>query len=154
MARASEKTKKQTLRSYGLDELKVVLATRPADILAQREDVRDAQRALTEAEMEISVLEAELSADIASEINRETGKTAFSNETARRAELVVRMNKDPNCRIIQRQFILAKDNYERAKDQVDKLIDELKSYRYIAKIVSAELEYLSSEVEEEETESF
>lgn len=136
------------LDGYDTAEIKHSLAQYPDAIKAQKASVRNFYNQFRDSEAERALAEAELIVEIANEVNPTTGKPLYSNDGARKAELMKRQNTDATYRRLA-EFTRKMENlYLAAQDELEALCEKLKSYRYIARLVSAELELMASEVEE------
>lgn len=131
------------LAQYETDLLKSKLRTFPALIKAQKQKVREAREAFNQAEMDRTLEEANLMTDIAAEIDTVTGKAKFSNDKTRQAELTKRKQNNDVYKAAEQSAKEAEYRLNEAQDELDRLIDEYKSYRYIVALTTQELALLA-----------
>jgi len=137
------------LAQYETDLLKSKLRTFPALIKAQKQKVREAREVFNQAEMDRVLEEANLATDIAAEIDPATGKPKFSNDKTRQAELVKRKLTSEDYKIAEQSAKKAEYRLNEAQDELDKLMDEYRSYRYIVALTTQELALLADSEQEE-----
>ena len=133
------------LNELNTQSLKESLASYPLRILEAKANVRAAHARFRDAEEGRALREAELTADIAAEVNRETGKPAFSNDGARKAELMKRMSIDAEYATALSKCRKAEEAHCAAQDQLEMWTETFKAARFIARITAAELELLASD---------
>src|SRR5690554_3581675 len=93
---------REILDDLGTDLFKEKLLTLPGKIDAQKTKIRELRETRAEAEQVRALKEAEIMSDIISDVNPDTGKPAFSNETARNAERLRRMATDKEYQRVAR----------------------------------------------------
>ncbi|MDN5324141.1 MAG: hypothetical protein PWQ67_2595 [Clostridia bacterium] len=141
------------LAQYETDMLKSKLRTFPSIIKAQKQKVRDAREEFKETDQMRAIHEADLMTDINAEKDPVTGKAMFSNDKTRQAELLRRKQNDFAYQEAERAAKAAQIKLNEAEDELDRLIDEFKSYRYIVGLTTQELALLASEEREIDSES-
>lgn len=139
------------LAQFETDMLKTKLRQAPEIIKEQKKTIRELRERFKTAEVDRSIAEANIVTDISAEVNPATGKAMFSNVEARNAELAKRKNNDSVYLAAAREAREAGYRLEESQDELEKLQDDYKSYRYITKLTTAELElFATSEGEAEE----
>lgn len=139
----------QFLETYNTRHIKEELLNFPNEIMNQKDLIRRAKDAFKEADLPRQMLEIEMIDDIAAEINSATGKATFSNEKARENELAKRKAKNPEYQELQRQAKEAARELAAAEDELERLENKFKAYRYVAALVTAELSVIVGGLAEE-----
>ena len=121
------------------DLLKRELYAFPERVKEQKAVIRELRNVFKDAELELKMAEADLVTDIAVETNPNNGKPAYSNKEAREAELERRKAKCPNCQDAAKAVREVGYNLEEAQDELEKLQDEYKSYRYVVALATQEV---------------
>jgi len=145
---------KKANAEYILDELdthniKLRLYTFPQRLKYQKAICRQHRTEHEEAMQAKLLIEAELTADIAAAVN-EAGKAAYSNDTARRAELTRRMNLSEEYQTAAHAARQAEYAVSEAQDELSRLEDEFKALRIVARLVSEEVALYASDGTENE----
>ena len=130
---------REILDNLGTELLKEKLLTLPGKIEAQKATIRQLREAYAEAEQARALKEAEIMTDIIAEVNLNTGKPVFPNETARNAERLRRMAADEEYQQVARAAKEAEMALNQAQDELQSLYDEFKAVQYVAQIVSYEV---------------
>ena len=130
---------REILDDLGTDLFKEKLLTLPGKIDAQKTQIRELRETRAEAEQARALKEAEIMSDIISDVNPDTGKPAFSNETARNAERLRRMATDKEYQRVARMAKNMEMQVNQAQDTLQSLYDEFKATQYVAQIVSYEV---------------
>lgn len=135
----------ELLHEYETRLLKDKLLEFPGLIRRKKDELSQARRQLSEAQNARTEAEALLVSIIATEINPNTGKPAYSNAEARAAELINRKKQSAEyqqaekiCRDIEAQVNSLQFDLER-------LQDEFKSYRYVVDLTARELALMASD---------
>ena len=139
----------ELLAEYETRLLKDRLLEYPSMILTQKAAIRTARENYNEAAQEVAMLEADISTDIAAELDPNTGKAKFSNDKTRQAELLRRKAADPVCTEATQRLKQAERNLGEAQDALDAMQDKFKAYRYIVRLTAEELALMASEEQEE-----
>ena len=132
------------------DLLKRRLYDFPEQIKEQKKVIRELRNMFKDAERELKMAEADLATDIAAEKDPNTDKLVYSNKEAREAELERRKAKCPNCQDAAKAAREAGYKLEEAQDELDKLQDQYKSYRYVVRLVTQELALFALDEEQED----
>jgi len=144
----------EILSAYDAENLRNRLLQFPALIREQKTRTATTRQAFKEAEQVKAEAEAELTLAVAAEINPNTGKPAFSNAEARAAELARRKKDDPAyleaCRRAREAEMAAN---EAQFDDLEKLWDEFKAYRYVADLTARELALMAAGADEDQEEA-
>lgn len=90
-------------------ELPGEIAGRRKDLNTLRDQMRTVRQSLADAELGLKEAEAALIAEIAGEVSPGTGKPAFSNDAARKAELAIRKKDDGDYIAAMEHYIYARD---------------------------------------------
>ena len=130
---------REILEDLGTDLFKEKLLALPGKIDAQKTKIREFREAYAEAEQARALKEAEIMTDIIAEVNFNTGKPVFPNETARNAERLRRMATDEEYQQVARAAKKAEMALNQAQDELQGLYDEFKAVQYVAQIVSYEV---------------
>lgn len=139
------KTAEQILENYGTASLIGALRDDlPRKITQVKEIVRNHRDTYLQAEQGRQLLEAGLMTDIAAEIDPNTGKSAYSNEKTRAAELLNRKAKDEDYQLADDEAKKAKMNYEAVQDELDELLTRNRNYLAVVNLIAAELNLLAN----------
>lgn len=115
----------------------------PGEIRAQKERVKQARRALKDAQATLNACEAEIVAVICAAVNSDTGKAAFSNDKTRDAEIVRRKANNPTCKAAELAVRAAEEEASVAEFDLERLFDEFQAYRYVVDLTARELALLA-----------
>ena len=132
------------------DLLKRRLYDFPVQIKGQKAEIRDLRESHNTLQRELKMIEADMAADIAVEKDPNTGKPVYSNKEARDAELERRKWQDPGYQAAALSAREAGYKLEEAQDELDKLQDQYKSYRYVVRLVTQELALFALDEEQED----
>ena len=138
------------LGEYNTRHIKAKLLELPALIRAQKTKVNEARQEAEDANADRAVEEANLMMSILGEIDAK-GKSLYSNAESRAAELS-RRKADPESEDYQIAAKAARDadmDLKDAQADLERLMDEYKSYRYIARLTAAEMELIADCTENE-----
>ncbi len=139
------------LAEFETKTLKSRLREFPALIKAQKDVIRQARSTLEELESDRKMIEADIMTEVSCAVDPRTGKPQFSNDKSRAAELMRRCSDAQDYRHtagLAREAAMA---VEEAQDELERLQNDFRSYRYIVSLTTAELELLAGcEVEEED----
>jgi hypothetical protein len=108
----------------------------PENIRQQKEAVRAAGRAIIETREEVEYQEAILKAEIESEVSPSNGKPIFSNEGARKAELIRRKKNSAEYQEALKALRDAEDIQSSAQFELDKLTDKFNGAMYASRIIA------------------
>ena len=139
----------ELLAEYETRLLKDRLLEYPSMILSQKAVIRDARGTYNEAAQEAAILEADISTDIAAEMDPASGKAKYSNDKTRQAELMKRKAADPVCVEATKRLRETERSLGMAQDALEALQDKFKAYRYIVRLTAEELALMASEEQEE-----
>ena len=139
----------EMLAEYETRLLKDRLLEYPSMILSQKAVIRDARGTYNEAAQDVAILEADISTDIAAEVDPNTGKAKYSNDKTRQAELMKRKAADPVCKDATQRLKEAERSLGEAQDALEAMQDKFKAYRYIVRLTAEELALMASEEQEE-----
>jgi len=131
------------LDAYNTENLRHSLMEYPKRIREARQAVNQARKAYKDAELERATAEAEMILLISNETD-EKGKPRFSNQEARNAELIRRKATDPNYLELANKVAEAEAALNEAQDQLQQLLDEYQSLRYMSRLVIAEMSVISA----------
>lgn len=126
------------LADLNVARIKAELLGYPDVILEQKKVVRSRREAYAAADMERSIVEAELVTSIAGEVNP-AGKPAYSNAEARAAELARRKAADASYQEAARTAKNAEFALAEATDRLEAMQEKYRSYRYVAQLVAGEM---------------
>lgn len=140
------------LTIYETGNLKTKLLEFPALIQAQKKKIRVLRDTFKDADTECGIIEADLASQISAETDPNTGKPKFSNKEARDAELLKRKTRDTGYIAANQQARQARYAMNEAEDELEALQDKYRSYRYVVRLVSAELELMAGDAGGEEVE--
>ena len=137
------------LVQYETDLLKSKLRGFPYIIKEQKQKVREAREIFSQADMDRTLEEANLMTDIAADIDPGTGKARYSNDKTRQAELIRRKLNSDDYKVAEQSSKEAEYVLNETQDELDQLVDEFKSYRYIVSLTTQELALLAGSEQEE-----
>lgn len=132
----------QILAAYDTENLRHSLAQYPRRIYDARQAVNQARKAWKDAELERATAEAEMILLISNETD-EKGKAKFSNQEARNAELIRRKATDPKYLELANKVAEAEAALNEAQNQLQQLLDEYQSLRYMSRLIIAEMSVIS-----------
>ena len=138
------------LKEYGAEGLRNMLVNFPHDILYQKGVVRVKREKHEDARLEHDLREAELLSEITCATMPESGKPMFSNETARKAELMKRQQVDAEYRQKFQAMRTAENELGEEQDKLECMADKFKAMRYVVGLMTQELALLASEEYENE----
>lgn len=138
---------REILDNLGTELFKEKLLTLPAKIEAQKQKIRELREVYTEKEQARALREAEIMSDIISEVNPNTGKPAFSNDTARNAEKLRRMAADEEYQRMAREAKEAEMAVNQAQDELERLHDEFKANQFVSQLLSYEVALFANTLE-------
>lgn len=133
------------LSELNTEYIKRQLMEFPGKIVAKKAEARKLREAVSEADQGRAMLEAMLTTDIADEVDPNTGKARYSNEKARAAELMKRKVESVEYQEARKEARRAQFALSGAEDELAALVDKFKAMRYVARLVSAELELLAGD---------
>lgn len=139
----------QFLDQYNTRNIKEELLFFPERIKAQKEIIRKEKDAFKDADQPRQMLEIEMIDAIAVEVNPDTGKARFSNDKARENELAKRKANSPEYQNLRTQAREAGRELAAAEDELERLVEKFKAYRYVAALVTAELSVIAGSLAEE-----
>jgi hypothetical protein len=128
---------------YNTMDIKNSLMELPDRIAIQKGIVRKFRDAFREADLPRQMLELEMIDDIAADINCETGKKAFSNDSLRAAELKRRKAKDEDYQELQVQAKEAERELSAAEDELERLNNRFTAYQHVSDFVAAEMNLMA-----------
>lgn len=137
------------LNQFDTTNLKEQLLAYPERIKEQKLIVSQKRQVLKDAELSVKEAEAVLVMEIASEVN-ENGKAKFSNAESRNAELLARKKVSAEFNFAESDRRNAEVDLEEAQAELERVCDEYKSYRYIARLTAEELAVINNLSENEE----
>lgn len=131
-------------RHLDLDNLLNLLRELPVAIRQQQETVTNLRRQLDDARTELETAEAFLMVTITEAVDPKSGKPAYPNETARKAELAKRRQFDPAyvqaaSRVRELESALAS-----AQADLDLLINRFAAARKLAELTAARLHLMAA----------
>jgi len=135
-------TASEILKQFNTAEIKEKMAEFPGRIQAAKGFLNVMRETLKDAEQELKEAEAMLATKIALETNG-NGKPKFSNEKMWQAELVKRQKTDENYREALKNLREAQRAHDNAQLNLDRVYDEFRTMRYIARLTEAELRIIS-----------
>ena len=133
------------LSELNTDHIKRQLQEFPDRIVSKKAEARLLREDAKDADRERAMLEAVMASEISDERNVDTGKPRFSNDKAREAELMKRKGESADyqsARLVARHAQFALSGVE---DELEALADKFRAMRYVARLVSAELELLAGD---------
>jgi hypothetical protein len=134
------------LQDYETQRLKNKLLEFPGLIKAQKQKIRLLRDTFKDADAARAIIEADLATDINAETDPNSGKAKYSNEKARAAELMKRKAANEDFKVADKQARQAGYTLGEAEDELEALQDKYRSYRYVVRLVSAELELMAGDV--------
>lgn len=137
------------LQELDTQHIKTELMRYPEVIKMQKDEVRRWREQQKDVEFELAIIEADIMANIVAETNG-NGKPKFSNDKARQAELLKRKHTDPECQELIKKLKHTERELERELDELERLQDEFKSCRYIARLAAEEIALWAGREENEE----
>jgi hypothetical protein len=141
------------IAAYNTDNIRAFLLDMPERIQQAKEAYNAARRASVDADNERKAAEADLAMAIAAETD-DKGKAKYGNVEARTAELTRRKVRDRNPEGYYKAHLAAR-NAEAAADtaltEYERQCDRFKSYRYIARLIAAEILLLADDDEATDT---
>ena len=132
------------LGDFNTRNIKTKLIELPALIRASKQTVNEARQEADAANTDRQTEEANLLVDILAEVDAK-GKPVFSNAESRAAELT-RQKANPrndDYQVAAEAARSADMAWKDAQADLERLIDEYKSYRYIARLTAAEMELIA-----------
>ena len=139
----------QFLDQYNTRNIKEELLYFPERIWTQKEIIRKEKDSFKDADQPRQMLEIEMIDNIAIETSPVTGKAMFSNDKARENELAKRKSTSPEYRELRQQAREAARTLAAAEDELERLENKFKAYRYVAALVTAELSVIAGSLAEE-----
>lgn len=130
---------RQIEADLGVDQILRELAELPDAIRRQQEAVRAARQAVDEARADVENIEAALMAVINTELDPRTGKPAFSNDTARKAELARRKSADEAYQAASKKLAEAQKALDGAQFDLDYLVNRFSAVRARARLTTERL---------------
>ncbi len=135
---------KAYLTSLDLWGLKKRLNELPTQIAAAKAAAANARQQFDQAKQTVESVKANIMAEIAAEINPNSGKAAFSNAEARAAELTKRISTDAEFIAAQAAKDQAEKEMVQAQIEAERLQDQFSGTRMVAELTAAELKFLAS----------
>ncbi len=135
----------QILAQFQTQVLKAKLLELPSQIEAVKKELRQAREELKYAEEDRLQAEMILTAAITAEIDPGTTKAKYSNDTARKAELVNRKYQDEHYKACEEAVREAQVKVDNLQFKLERLQDEYKSYRYVTDLTSREISLYASD---------
>ena len=117
----------------------------PEKIRIQQEKVKEASDAFDIVKSDLANAEAMLVAIIAAEVN-EAGKSKFSNDNTRRAELEIRKKNDFDYQQAWEPYKAALDDLDNARFKLEQYQNEFKAYQVVGNMLAARLSLMRLEV--------
>jgi hypothetical protein len=111
----------------------------PRCIHDQQVQVAELRKAVDTAKGELLNEEALLAAEINGEINPQTGKPQYSNDAARKAELIVRQRSSPSYQSCVAALQAATSAMALAEAQLAMLTNEFSAYSRVAELMANRL---------------
>lgn len=131
-------------RNLGLENVVNLLHDLPAAIRQQQEVVANLRRQAEDAKAELETAEALLMAEIAEAVDPKSGKPAYPNDTARKAELVKRRQFDPARVRAASQARELESALASAQADLDLLVNRFAAARKLADLTVARLNLLAA----------
>jgi len=129
----------------GIPHLIERLTQLPDDIRRQQDLVHAARQAVEEARETLELIEANLMAEISAALDPRTGKPAFGNETARKAELARRKTLSTEYGDAARQLADAESNLAAAQYDLELLLHRFSAVRALADLQAARLKLIGGD---------
>ena len=126
----------------GVQVLQEELLRLPEEIRRQQEAVRAAKQAVEELRAQVEAAEANLMLAISAATDA-NGKPAFSNDSARKAELARRKSTDPDYTNAVRALQDAEASLATAQADLDQLVNRFSSIRHLTDLQAARLRLLA-----------
>lgn len=130
--------------SLGVDRIVNRLAELPSQIQAQQATVAGLRQAVRLAEADLLTAEAILTAAISDEVDPRTGKPAYSNDTARKAELAKRKSTDAAYQAAAAAYRETEQRLNDAQFELDRLLNDFSAQRTVGRLVEAQLRLLGN----------
>jgi len=130
---------RQILEEQATDLAKQRLLSLPLKMEMQKRAIRQLREVYNEKEQTRALWEAEIMSEVVSASNPDTGKPAFSNETARNTEKLRRMAASEDYQKVARCAKDAELAVGTAQDELERLQDEFRAAQYVAEIVASEV---------------
>ncbi|HBR33880.1 MAG TPA: hypothetical protein DD734_04545 [Firmicutes bacterium] len=130
---------RQILDEQATDLAKQRLLSLPLKMEMQKRAIRQLREVYNEKEQTRALWEAEIMSEVVSASNPDTGKPAFSNETARNTEKLRRMAASEDYQKVARCAKDAELAVGTAQDELERLQDEFRAAQYVAEIVASEI---------------
>jgi hypothetical protein len=130
---------REILNELGAAELKYKLLSLPGKMEEQKQKIRQLREISTEKEQVRALKEAMIMSEVVSETNPNTGKPAFSNDTARNTEKLRRLATDVEYQQIAKEAKESEMTVNAAQDELDGLYNEFKAAQYVSQLIGAEV---------------
>lgn len=130
---------REILNELGAGQLKQKLLSLPGKMEEQKQKIRQLREVSTDAEQARALREAMIVGEIVSETNPDTGKPAFSNDTARNTEKLRRLAVDAEYQRIAKEAKESEMAVNAAQDELDGLYNEFKAAQYVSQLIGAEV---------------
>ncbi len=124
---------------FGGAQITAKLLEMPAKIRGLKDAVNEARQAVEAARSDVEQARAVIVAQIASEINPVTGKPAYSNEEARRAEFIRRAALDEDYKVAAEALRMAEDSLSIATFDLERAQDEFAALQAAARIAAGRM---------------
>lgn len=125
--------------------LKEKLLSLPLLARNQKDLVEAARRAHKDAQTHVNELVSELVAAIGAEMDPNTGKSMFSNDKARDAELVKRKAGSTEYKTSYHVYCRAEQEYNAAKFDLERIYDEFRAVEFATDLTARELAVVAVE---------
>lgn len=126
----------------GVQVLQEELLQLPGEIRRQQDAVRAAKQAVEDLRAQVEAAEANLMLAI-SAATTDAGKPAYSNDTARKAELARRKSTDPEYTQAVRALQDAEASLATAQADLDQLVNRFSAIRHLTDLQAARLRLLA-----------
>jgi len=130
---------RQIEADLGVEHIEQELLSLPDQIRQQQDAVRAARQAVEEAKTELDNCEAAIMASIVAADDPRTGKPAFPNEQARKAELARRKSADEVYQEAARKLAEAQQALDTAQFDLELLVNRFSAVRARAYLTSERL---------------
>lgn len=144
---------RQLFGGSGLNGLRDRVAMLPGEIAAKRktlnilrEGLRTVRQRFNDAEQQVKEAEAMLLAEIKAEVSSVTGKPAFSNDEARKAELAIRKKDDDDYLVAIERYIYERDGLVQSESDLAAAEVEVKYLEYEFTATVAQLDSINAEI--------
>lgn len=127
------------IAAYDLEGLRAKLEQLPAQLKAKRLEIINLTRQQKEVQEALELAEARLQAQIAAELDDRTGKPKFSNDTARKAELIIRKGTDPDYRQVSEEAAQIEMELDNARTELQMLQDQWSTMKTALESMTAEI---------------